>query len=423
MTWERRYRLRHWIDTSLVFWATLSLVTALFCAPVVRYLDEQTGWAPFGYTPDGARALLSTLVSSMLTFLVFVLSATLIVVQLASGQLTPRVISLVLGKPGVKLALGTLTFTYTYTLSALGRVEENVPHLHVSVAVVLNLLCIVVFFVFVQQLSVGLRPASLFLFVAERGREVIGDVYPLAYGPKEADDGRRGPPPERTARVVEFAGRSGVVMAFSAGSLARLAYAADAIIELVPQVGDSIARGDPLFRVFGGTRELSPDALRGCVAVGPERTLTQDPRFVFRILVDVANKALSPAINDPTTAVLALDQIDSLLLCLGKRCLDEGVARDQDGKVRVVYGTPDWPDFVALAVSEIRQYGDGSIQVARRLRAVLDHLIAALPEARHPALRQELAMLNAAVARKFPDGEDRKRATVADNQGVGGSDA
>ena len=139
--------------------------------------------------------------------------------------------------------------------------------------------------------------------------------------------------------------------------------------------------------------------------------------------MDIANKALSPAINDPTTAVLTLDQIDNLLLCLGRRRLDEGIARDRDGKLRVAYGTPDWPDYEALAVSEIRQYGEGSIQIARRLRAVLEHLIGALPEARHPPLRQELALLHAAVARKFPDDEDRKRAGVGDHQGVGGSDS
>ena len=158
MTWERRYRLWHAARTSLVPWAALSLVAALLCAAAVRWLDLETGWAVFRYSPDGARAVLGTLVGSMLTFIVFVLSATLIVVQLASGQLTPRVIALVLAKPGVKIALGTLTFTYTYTLAALGRVEDRVPDLHVSIAVFLNLACIVVFFLFVQRLSTGLRP-------------------------------------------------------------------------------------------------------------------------------------------------------------------------------------------------------------------------------------------------------------------------
>jgi uncharacterized membrane protein len=137
---------------------------------------------------------------------------------------------------------------------------------------------------------------------------------------------------------------------------------------------------------------------------------------------DIASRALSPAINDPTTAVLALDQIDNLLLDLGRRRLDEGLTRDHDGKLRLVYGTPDWPDFVMLGVSKVRQFGEGSLQVDRRLRAMLDHLIAALPESRRPPLQAELAMLGHGIERRFPDEEDRKRAGIADFQGVGGSD-
>jgi len=170
-------------------------------------------------------------------------------------------------------------------------------------------------------------------------------------------------------------------------------------------------------------RPVPRAALRGCVAVGAERTLAQDPRFAFRILVDIANRALSPAVNDPTTAVLALDQIAALLLCLGRRHLDDGRVYDADGTLRVVYGTPDWPDYVMLAVSEIRHYGEGSLQVDRRLRAMLDHLIRDLPAARRPPLEQELALLGSAVERGFRDEEDRERARVADFQGVGRSNA
>jgi uncharacterized membrane protein len=423
MTWEQRYRLWFAARTSLVLWAVLALAFAMICAPTVRWIDYETDWTIFRYSPDGARAILSTFVSSMLTFIVFVLSATLIVVQLASGQLTPRIIALVLTTPGVKIALSALTFTYTYTLAALGRVEDRVPHLHVSVAVILNLLCIVVFFRFVQQLANGLRPVSLLLLVAERTERAIEQVYPVRYDPKYPEVPANVPLPTSSAQVVEFSGRPGVLVAFGLDGLVRLAREADTIVELIPQVGDSVARGDPLFRIFGGTRPISLPALRGCVAVGTERTLDQDPRFGFRILVDIANKALSAAINDPTTAVLVLDQIDNLLLYLGRQRLDEGQVRDPDGKLRVVYGTPDWPDYVALATAEIRHYGEGSLQVTRRLRAMLEHLIAALPEDRRPQLQAELALLGCSVSRSFQDEEDRKRAAVADYQGIGGSDS
>src|SRR5262249_38774789 len=151
--------------------------------------------------------------------------------------------------------------------------------------------------------------------------------------------------------------------------------------EMVPQVGDHVAAGDPLFRIFKGGAALPETSLRDSIAVGQERTLEQDPTFAFRILVDVALKALSPAINDPTTAVLALDRIHHLLRVVGNRHLDTGQIRDDKGRLRLVSRTPDWEDFVCLAVTEIRHFGGNSIQVVRRLNAMLESLIQALPEA------------------------------------------
>jgi uncharacterized membrane protein len=421
MTWEQRYRLRRAARTSLVLWAGVALAAALVAAPVVRWLDRETGWVLFGFSPDGARAVLGALAGSMLTFIVFVLSATLIVVQLASGQSTPRVIALVLESPGIKFALAVLTFTYAYTLAALGRVEDRVPDLHVSLAVFLSLACIVVFLMFVQRLATDLRPASLIRLVADRARQVFDQVYPLPYDPASAEPSLGHTFHSTPTQLVEVSGPSGVVMAFGTADLVRLAAEADAVVELVPQVGDFVAAGDPLIRVVGGARPLDPAALRGGVAVGPERTLRQDPRFVFRILVDIASKALSPAINDPTTAVQALDQIEHLLLALGRRHLDDGRAYDRAGKLRLVYGTPNWPDYVILAVSEVRQFGAGSLQVNRRLQAMLEHLLEALPDDRRPPIREELALLGSACDRSFQDEADRRRARIADFQGVGGS--
>jgi uncharacterized membrane protein len=422
MTWEQRYRLRQTARTSLVLWGVVSLVAALLVAPAVRWLDRETGWKVFNFSPDGARAVLSVLVGSMLTFIVFVLSATLIVVQLASGQWTPRVIRLVLATPGVKIALGILTFAYCYTLAALGRVEARVPDLHVGIAVLLNLACIVVFFLFVQRLSSALRPDSLVQLVAHRAEQVIDEVYPSLLDPKHEEMPRSQIRPALPAEEIEFTGQAGVIMAFSAVDLARVARDANVTVELIPQVGDFVSAGDVLFRVTGGTKPIPTETLRGCVAVGPERTMEQDPRFVFRILVDIANKALSPAINDPTTAVQVLDQIQRLLLRLGERRLDDGQLREQDGTLRLVYGTPNWPDFVMLAVSEVRHFGSESLQVYRRLRVMLTHLIEQLPESRRPPLQAELALVRSGVERSFEDLEDRKRANVGDYQGVGRSE-
>jgi uncharacterized membrane protein len=192
------------------------------------------------------------------------------------------------------------------------------------------------------------------------------------------------------------------------------------VIELVPQVGDHLAAGDPLFRVFEGGATVPVEALRESIAVGQERTLEQDPAFALRIMVDIASKGLSPAINDPTTAVLAIDQIHHLLRSVGSRRLDDGRVCDAAGRLRLVYRTPDWEDFVRLAVTEIRHFGGESIQIARRLRAMLENLIQTLPEGRATLLRQELAVLQRSAERFFSDPEDRALAEVSDLQGVGG---
>jgi uncharacterized membrane protein len=287
--------------------------------------------------------------------------------------------------------------------------------------VVLNLLSIIVFVRFVYQLGIGMRPIALLEDVGREGRWVVESVYPRLFDPVHESNIPSDPRRTSPIRIIAHTGASGTVLAFSPADMIAIGRRADAIIELVPQVGDFIAKGDPLVRVVSEQRPVDDEALRHCIAVGPERTMEQDPRFAFRIMVDIANKALSPAINDPTTAVLALDQIHRLLLYVGQRDLDSGEGRDTDGKLRLVYDTPDWPDYVLLAVSEIRQYGKGSLQVARRLRAMLEHLIRVLPEGRRAPLRRELQLLQKSVERDFDDQMDRAMAEISDNQGVGGS--
>jgi len=151
--------------------------------------------------------------------------------------------------------------------------------------------------------------------------------------------------------------------------------------------------------------------------------MEQDPAFAFRIIVDIASKGLSPAINDPTTAVLAIDQIHHLLRSVGGRHLDEGLAHDRTGALRLVYRTPDWEDFVCLAVTEIRQFGGTSIQVARRLRAMLENLAEVLPPERAALLRGELELWRRSAERCFPEPADQALADVSDLQGVGGKNS
>ena len=193
----------------------------------------------------------------------------------------------------------------------------------------------------------------------------------------------------------------------------------DGVVEIIPRVGDFIGRGDPLFRLYGGAITFDDDKLRAQVATGRERTIEQDSTFAFRVIVDVAIKALSKAINDPTTAVLAIDQLHRLLRVVGRRQLHDDVLTDADGKPRVIFQTPGWDYFVQLACREIRSYGAGNLQIARRLRAMMLNLIETLPDARRAALRLELDLLNRAIETLYEFPEDLALAQQPDLQGLG----
>ncbi len=192
-------------------------------------------------------------------------------------------------------------------------------------------------------------------------------------------------------------------------------------MQLIPSVGDFVGKDEPLFAIYGGADAIDQGKLRNAVLFGAERTLEQDPAFSFRIVADIALKALSPAINDPTTAVLAIDQLHRLLGQVGKRQLSDEMIRDETGRLRVIFRTPNWEDFVTLACSEIRRCGAGNFQVARRLRAMIENLMRTLPEHRHAALQQQLMLLDREIEIQYRFPEDLALARGSDSQGLGGT--
>jgi uncharacterized membrane protein len=185
-------------------------------------------------------------------------------------------------------------------------------------------------------------------------------------------------------------------------------------------VGDFVAVDEPLFNLYGGAQRIDDATLRAQVALGSERTMEQDPTFAFRIVVDIAIKALSPAINDPTTGVLAIDQLHRMLRIVGNRRLHADEIADGLGQLRVIFRTPNWEDFIHLAFSEIRSCGSNNLQIVRRLRAMIENLARTLPSYRHAALLQELSLLDRECERNFTYPEELALARVADTQGLGG---
>ena len=299
-----------------------------------------------------------------------------------------------------KLTLSMFVFTFAFATSSLVRIGDSIPLLTAEITAWSSAACLGLFLYLVDHIGKLLRPSGALRAVAAQAHEVIDIVYPRRLKDFGTDTSEIITPSSQAPTTTVTSQRAGVVLAFDVQGIVALAAAHDCVIEMVPQVGNFVAPGDALFRVFGsGT--LPADALRQSIAIGGERTMEQDPALAFRVLVDIASKGLSPAINDPTTAVLALDRIHHLLRHVGKRRLDDEKVHDRNGKVRLMYRTPNWEDFVALAVTEIRQFGGSSIQIARRLHAMLEDLLRTLPEIRAPALRQELKVLKSSSERYF----------------------
>jgi uncharacterized membrane protein len=396
------------------------MAAALASVRLVYWIDSWLGWE-VGLDPNTAQLVIGTMASSMFTFIVFVSSALLVAVQLASSQLTPRIIAIVFKDPVTKASLILFVFTFTFSLAVLVRVGDTVPPLTAHVAVYSCLGSLGVFLYLIDHVGKTLRPSGALRVVSSLTRDVIETVYPHQ---NITPLNQSVQAPEATHGAPTCVVRSpwdGVVVAFDVQGLVSLAQRADCMIEMVPQVGELVGVGDPLFRVLDGKQEPLEVSILQSIAVAAERTLEQDPSFGIRIIVDIASKGLSPAINDPTTAVLALDRIHHLLRNLGGRRLDDGRIRDADGRLRLTYRTPDWEDYVQLAITEIRQFGAESIQVVRRLRAMLEDLIQTLPEHRTQLLQDELKLLHRSTERFFTEPEDRALADVSDFQGVGGN--
>ena len=419
MSWLTRYRIRHYVSNSFWILPLASMVAALLVARLLHGLEEFEGWGS-KINPDTARAVLGTLASSMFTFIVFVCSALLVAVQLASAQLTPRIIGIVFRDPVTKFSSTLFVFAFAFTLAVMVRIDPTVYRASAIAAAYSCLASLAVFLYLIDHVGKSLRPSGAVGSVGRLGREVIENVYPQPLANAPATLPTEGSFLDDEPVDVIRSPKDGVILAFDVPGLVSLAQRYDCMIEMVPQVGDFVAVGDHLFRIFRPGATVPAAVLSRSLAIGQERTLEQDPTFAFRILVDIASKGLSPAINDPTTAVLAIDQIHHLLRNVGSRFLRDGQVRDAAGQLRLLYRTPNWDDFVYLAVTEIRQFGSESIQVARRLRAMLEDLIRTLPVERHSLLRQELDLLHRSAERFFSEPEDRALAAVSDLQGVGG---
>lgn len=264
----------------------------------------------------------------------------------------------------------------------------------------------------------ALRPVAVAAAVARSGLAVLAGsarVEPAVRG-----HGRRSGE-VRGSAVPLHSTRSGAIQAFDARGIVAVATKHDLTCVFRCTVGDFVPVGGVVMDVYGSPSSRVLRRLRGKVALGHERTIDQDPAFAVRIIVDIALRALSPAVNDPTTATQMINHLGDLLAGVGSRERSEhGTSVDADGHLRLAVRTRSWDDYLDLGVSEIQQYGRGSPQTCRRLRAMLEDLDDVVLPAHRPAVRRHLEALDETVRLSFGDGEAQRFALLQDRQGVGG---
>ncbi len=370
---------------------------------------------------SAAMSIYTAIASGMIALTGIVFSLAFVMVQFSATAYSPRLVLWIARDPVMSHALGIFTATFLYATAALAGVDRNgsgkVPFVSVWVVFVLLLASVGIFIGLVQRIGL-LQVNRMLIFTGDQGRRVITTLYPPLESVVAGTGAEECAALSRTQTLIHR-GRPRSIQAIDVSVLVDLAKGSGGVIEVVVAVGDTVMELTPLLHVLGAPQPVDERQLRNAIALGEERTFEQDPKYAIRLLVDIAIRALSPAINDPTTAVQALDQIQDLLLHLGLRRLEIGTLHDSDGKLRLVIPFPTWDDLLRLSFDEICFCGATSVQVMRRMNALVNDLITAVPDVRRPALRHWSERLKAVIERSFVEGEERMEASQEDRQGLG----
>ena len=387
--WARR--LREGLRTG--FWAVpalcvlLALALAIGLVAVDRHAEASTDRPfTFGAGPDGAREVLSAITSSMITFTGLVFSITIIVLQLTSSQFSPRVLRTFLRDRQTQLSLGVFVATFVYALMVLrvvngGSDETFVPAIATTFGVALLLLSVGMFVAYIHHVATAIQVSSVIAAIGAEATSTLERCLP-ASAPAVRRAGN--PAPASAAVTLELPSRrSGVVSFVDIPALVREAERADVVLSCRVALGSYVPEGSALLAVAGPAEGVDARACLRAIAVTRDRSMAQDVAFGLRQLVDIAERALSPSTNDPTTAVQVLDELHNLLRRLATRPLPDGDRRDAAGAVRLRLPAMSFAAYLHLALDEISQYGSESKQVSARVAALLDELAAcALPSQR-----------------------------------------
>jgi uncharacterized membrane protein len=404
--WRVDYRQR--IAVSLWFMPSVFALLAVGAAFAAIWLDDTIA-APvrvrFGLVsdPDTAASVAGTIAAATLAFVAVVFGTTLVAIQLAASQYSPRTVRVFIRSRVTRLTLGLFLATFVFSLvilisnrASVTSAQQYAPVISVTLLLVLTLATVFGFVAYLHGVVRLMRVQYLMETIATDTRRSVLDSFLPAAAYVEAEAPVKDPSPQ----MLLYAGRPGVVTAMDLEGLVELCRQNGAWLQVIVRVGEYLDHGTPFAAVHGS--RLDGGNVEQLLLVRNERTFFQDPAFGFRQLVDVAARALSPAVNDPTTAVQAIDRISDALVLTGRNPDPSGFRIDSEGQVRLQLRLRNFEELLILSMTETIRYGAAAPQVVRRLRAVLAELERALPIERHEALARQREVLDAAVRSELP---------------------
>jgi uncharacterized membrane protein len=413
--WRREaLRTNLWLVPALEVIAAVALYFATHAVDIAAYHGSVTlpSWVTFG-NADAARQILTTLVGAVITVVALVFSIMIVTLTLASTQFGPRMLRNFIRDRGTQITLGTFVATFAYATLVLisigGRNGRFVPHLSVTTSVALVAVSMGVLIYFIHHIATSIQLPQVIASIARDLSRAI-DAESRGGGTLEA-----GPSVSELIRRMDDSG--GTVSAPASGYLqfirheilVRLAAERGAVIRLQQRPGHFVVRGHPMATVWPPEAAASvSEGLRHAHITGPYRTLTQDLAFAVDQLVEIAIRALSPAVNDTFTAITCIDWLGESLCKVTTRWHPIRVHRDSHGFVRVITANVSWRRLVERAFEKIRQAGRGMPAILiRQLEALTKIMAHTTSEEQRQLLLDQAAMILQASEESVPEPADR----------------
>jgi uncharacterized membrane protein len=394
----------------------LSIVLVLFD----RNLESGTFYAIrwfYSGGVEGARDLLSTVASAMMTVAGVTFSITIVALSIASSQFGPRLLRSFMRDTGNQVVLGTFISTFIYCLMVLRTIrgaEEAlfVPYISVTVAIILAIASLVVLIYFIHHVSSSINADNVISLIQKDIDQAIEKLYPQ---PEDNNSQTERVEPagfldnERRKEIYVLAPRSGYVQGIDYDSLLETAESNDFNIEVRSRTGLFIDRESKMIRIWTeeDLREDTYQDIQNAVIIGARRSGTLDVEYEINQLVEIAVRALSPSLNDPFTAMIAIDQLSASLSKMAERDIPPAYRYDNNSELRLILNTVTFQGVVDAAFNQIRQYGRTSIGVMIRLLEALSIIANHTADSeKHEALKRQADMIWNSSLQVVPENGD-----------------